>query len=105
MLEDAADRRSGHQPWQQEVERQRNPDGEEVEEEASEEPAHVTREEYRGGRDESRPPRSPGGGRYCPALPPGQICVKERRLSGKVVKIGSPKWFFGESKQWKYFVL
>jgi hypothetical protein len=31
--------------------------------------------------------------------------VNERRLSGNVVKIGSPKWFFGESKQWKYLVL
>jgi hypothetical protein len=38
-------------------------------------------------------------------LPPGQILVNERRLSGNVVKIGSPKWSCGESKQWKYFVL
>jgi hypothetical protein len=42
---------------------------------------------------------------YCPACPPGQILVKLRMLSGNVLKIGSPKWFFGELKQWKYFVL
>src|SRR5262245_55841355 len=42
---------------------------------------------------------------YCPACPPWQILVKLRMLSGYVLKIGSPKWFFGELKQWKYFVL
>ena len=42
---------------------------------------------------------------YCPACPPGQILVKMRMLSGYVLKIGSPKWFFGELKQWKYLVL
>jgi len=31
--------------------------------------------------------------------------VKLRMLSGNVLKIGSPKWFFGELKQWKYLVL
>jgi hypothetical protein len=42
---------------------------------------------------------------YCPAFPPGQILVKERMLSGYVLKIGSPKWLDGELKQWKYLVL
>ena len=31
--------------------------------------------------------------------------MNDRMLSGNVVKIGSPKKFFGELKQWKYFVL
>ena len=39
-LEDAADRVARHQARQQEVERQRHPDGEDVEDEAAEEPAH-----------------------------------------------------------------
>src|SRR5437764_15325754 len=42
---------------------------------------------------------------YAPACPPGQIRVKDRMLSGNVVKIGSPKKFFCVSQQWKYFVL
>ena len=60
-----------------------------------------------GGTPSSRPPSTTEveSRVTAPALPPGQIRVKERMLSGNVVKIGSPKWFFGESKQWKYFVL
>ena len=38
-------------------------------------------------------------------MPPGQIRVKDRMLSGNVVKIGSPKKFFFVEKQWKYLVL
>src|SRR5256714_8040636 len=59
-----------------------------------------------GGARKPRPPGSGGSGPdYSPLFAPGQIRVNERMLSGKVVKIGSPKKFFGVSKQWKYFVL
>src|SRR5438132_2367866 len=42
---------------------------------------------------------------HAPAAPPGQMRVNERLLSGFVVKIGSPKKFFADEKQWKYLVL
>src|SRR3954453_10303149 len=58
-----------------------------------------------GGETARRLRRGVLFGAQAPAFPPGQIRVKERMLSGKVVKIGSPKKFFGVSKQWKYRVL
>ncbi len=58
-----------------------------------------------GGRRGGRPLGGMSTPRYAPACPPGQMRVKERMLSGNVVKIGSPKKFFVVAKQWKYFVL
>ena len=95
VLEQAAEWVPGHEPREQEVDRQRDPDREDVEEETADEPAHVPRLE-RNRRAERRPVggaalRPPVGRARCyfPALPPGQMVVNRRMLSGLVVKIGS----------------
>ena len=106
VLEQAAQRAPGHQPREQEVDRQRDPDREDVEDESAGEPAHVRSSEGRpaGGTCAARR-RSFSTLALRSGLPSGQNGVKERMLSGKVVKIGSPKKFFFVQKQWKYFVL
>src|SRR5262245_33967216 len=107
MLQDPVDRAPRHQARQQEVDRQRDPEGEGVEDEPSGEPAHFrSSERKRRAGERARPPFSSWlSGPHGPTLAPGQIRVKDRMLSGKVVKIGSPKKFFFDEKQWKYRVL
>ena len=74
MLEDAADGAAGHESRQQEVERQRDPHGEDVERESAEEEAHgslVMHVRKRGG---GRPPvavRRPHGGAFWLTSLPG----------------------------------
>ena len=90
--EQPADRAAGHQPREQEVDRQRDPDREDVEDEPTGEPAHIGSSEGKRRAVRRRAARRSvdSGTAQGPLLPPGQIRVNERMLSGKVVKIGSP---------------
>src|SRR4051794_41513553 len=58
-LKDPADRIAGHEPRQQEGQRQRDPDGKEVEAEATYEPAHRCEDRIAAGGRGTRGPPGP----------------------------------------------